>query len=115
MKPFTDRILKQEHPHDASDFQSGRFATSENWHDGRGDMVKLYMGCRVMWRLTCQNMRFVKILASQNFRHAHNIIHHQTYLREEYHDNHSNIGGCCDFKFKEWSVGRLSDFRHCVV
>ena len=26
----------------------------------------------------------------------------------------SVIGGCCDFEFKEWSVGLLSDFRRGV-
>ena len=91
MKPFTDRILKQGLPPDASDFQSGRFATLENGHDGCGDLVKLFRACRFMWRLTYQNMRFVKIVASQNFRHVHNIIYHQTYLGEEYHENHPDL------------------------
>lgn len=41
--------------------------------------------------LTYQNLRFVKILALQNFRPVHNVIYHQTYLRENYHENHPDL------------------------
>ena len=64
------------------------------------DMVKLAEGYRFMRRLTCQNMRFAKILASQNFRRMHNVICHQTYLREIYHENHPDL---CRH-FRDWRM-----------